>query len=112
MRVACSQEAIEIYLELTQPSIAMQSAISIEQEIIDGVRASPISKQQEVLDFVDFLRQRVTFERSENRLTMREISKLPIHERHKLLEKYIPAVAEDFASDPTLTEFSEPERDD
>ena len=90
----------------------MQSAISIEQEIIDGVRASPISKQQKVLDFVDFLRQRVTFERSENRLTRREISKLPIHERYKLLEKYIPAMAEDFASDPTLTEFSELERDD
>lgn len=38
---------------------------------------------------------------------MTEIVKLPIAERHKLLKKYVPAMAKDFANDSALTEFSE-----
>jgi hypothetical protein len=89
----------------------MQSDISIEQEIINGVRVLPVSKQQEVLDFVDFLRQKAA-EQPKGRLSMQEIAQLPIHERHQYLQPYIPAMAEDFANDPALTEFSELDMDD
>ena len=85
----------------------MGSAVSIEQEIVDGIRALPISKQQEVLDFVDFLRHRTSLSETEIRPSMQEIARLPVHERHRILQKYIPAMVEDFDNDPALTEFSE-----
>jgi hypothetical protein len=40
------------------------------------------------------------------RLSLQEIAKLPVGERHKLLAPFIAATAEDFLSDPELTEFS------
>lgn len=90
-----------------ETDINMQSTISIEQEIVDGVRALPVNKQQQVLDFVEFLRQKTASQRAEELPPMTEIVKLPIAERHKLLKKYIPAMAKDFANDVALTEFSE-----
>lgn len=92
--------------------VSMQKAISIEQEIVDGIRTLPRIKQQEVLDFVYFLRQRAAYSQTDNRLSMQEIARLPIHERHQLLKQYVPAMAEDFANDPALTEFSELDVDD
>lgn len=89
----------------------VQSTSSIEQDIVDGIRTLPVTKQQEVLDFVDFLRQRSS-EQTSHRLSMQEIARLPILERHQLLKQYIPAMAEDFASDPALTEFAELDVDD
>ena len=90
----------------------MQSSVSIEQEIFDAVRALPADRQQEVLDFVEFLHQKIASNRFEGRLSLQEIACLPILERHKILEKYIPTMAKDFASDPTLTEFSDLDMDD
>jgi hypothetical protein len=90
----------------------MQSAISIEQEIVEGVRALPASQQQEVLKFVDFLRQKADAEQSGHRLSMQEIARLPIAERHQRLKQYIPAMVEDFANDPAMTEFAELDIDD
>ncbi len=43
---------------------------------------------------------------SENKPSLREIAALPIAERHKLLVPFIAATAEDFLTDPELTEFS------
>jgi hypothetical protein len=72
-------------------------------------------KQQEVLDFVEFLVQKtaknhqLASEKSpqpENQLSLKEIAKLSIAERHKILEPYIEATTEDFLNDPELTEFS------
>ncbi|NJR72901.1 MAG: hypothetical protein HC773_02760 [Scytonema sp. CRU_2_7] len=39
-------------------------------------------------------------------LSLQEIAKLPVEERHKLLAPYVAATAEDFFNDPELTEFS------
>jgi Protein of unknown function (DUF2281) len=36
----------------------MQSAINVEQAIVENLRQLPPKKQQEVLDFVEFLRQK------------------------------------------------------
>lgn len=43
---------------------------------------------------------------SPTRLSMQEIARLPVAERHKILAPYIAATAEDFLKDPELTEFS------
>ncbi|MEB3340737.1 hypothetical protein [Okeania sp.] len=43
---------------------------------------------------------------SPSRLSMTEISRLPVAERHKILAPYIAGTAEDFLNDPELTEFS------
>jgi Protein of unknown function (DUF2281) len=39
---------------------AMQSTVNIEQSIIENLRQLPLEKQQEVLDFSEFLRQKTT----------------------------------------------------
>lgn len=90
----------------------MGSTVSIEQEIVDGIRALPTSKQQAVLDFVDFLRYRASLLETETRPSMQEIARLPVHERHRILQKYIPAMVKDFDNDPNLTEFSELDMDE
>ncbi|WP_445306662.1 hypothetical protein [Microcoleus vaginatus] len=82
----------------------------------------PMEKQQEVLDFAQFLVQKteqkkqLPSESSESnsssttaptlQLSLREIANLPIAERHKILAPFIPATAEDFLTYPELTEFS------
>lgn len=43
---------------------------------------------------------------SPTRLSMGEIARLPVAERHKILAPYMAATAEDFLNDPELTEFS------
>ena len=45
-------------------------------------------------------------------LSLQEIARLPVNERHQLLEEHVAETAEDFASDPALTEFSEIDMDD
>jgi hypothetical protein len=93
----------------------MSETINIEQAVINNLRILSHEKQQEVLDFVEFLVQKTTTnhqlarEKSlqpEKRLSLKEIAKLPIAERHKILEPYMAATAEDFLTDPELTEFS------
>ncbi|MEQ8381098.1 MAG: hypothetical protein RH949_01850 [Coleofasciculus sp. A1-SPW-01] len=38
--------------------------------------------------------------------SLSEIAQLPIAERHKIIASLIPATADDFLTDPDLTEFS------
>ena len=85
----------------------MQSAISIEQEIVEGLKDLPTNQQQEVLDFVEFLRHKLSSTQTKNGLSMQEIARLPIRERHQLLKQYIPGMINDFENDPAMTEFSE-----
>ena len=44
--------------------------------------------------------------------SLQNIARLPIDERHQLLEKHVAKMAEDFANEPALTEFSEIDMDD
>ncbi|MEA5565653.1 DUF2281 domain-containing protein [Anabaena sp. UHCC 0399] len=92
----------------------MPETINIEQAVINNLRILSNEKQQEVLDFVEFLVQKtaknhqLASEKSPqpvNQLSLKEIAKLPIAERHKILESYIAATAEDFLTDPELTNF-------
>ena len=98
----------------------MSETINIEQAVLDNLRILSNDKQQEVLDFVEFLvkktvnHQQLDTEDSsissnlqhQKRLSLREIARLPVAERHKILEPFIAAIAEDFLNDPELTEFA------
>ncbi|MEH2271972.1 MAG: DUF2281 domain-containing protein [Nostoc sp.] len=100
----------------------MSEIINIEQAVLDNLRVLSNDKQQEVLDFVEFLvkktanHQELNTEDSvsnissnlqqQKRLSLREIARLPIAERHKILEPFIAAIAEDFLNEPELTEFA------
>ncbi|MBW4476570.1 MAG: DUF2281 domain-containing protein [Tolypothrix brevis GSE-NOS-MK-07-07A] len=96
--------------------------MNLEKAILDNLRILPNEKQQEVLDFVEFLVQKagqikqVSSEASNSsissttqekkQLSLQEIARLTVKERHKLLAPYIAATTEDFLNDPELTEFS------
>ncbi len=100
----------------------MPETIDFEQEVLENLRQLPAEKQEEVLDFLQFLVQKALHkkqlptESSESnssstteptlKLSLREIARLPIAERHKILAPYMAATAEDFLTDPELTEFS------
>jgi hypothetical protein len=43
---------------------------------------------------------------SESRLSLRELAKLSVVERNRILAAYVPMMVEDFEHDPELTEFS------
>ncbi|MEA5625395.1 hypothetical protein [Nostoc sp. UHCC 0251] len=42
----------------------------------------------------------------QKQLSLKEIASRSLEERHKILEPFIAAIAEDFLNDPELTEFS------
>lgn len=100
----------------------MLEKINIEQAVLNNLRILPNEKQKEVLDFVEFLVQKagqvkqvsgealgssISSTTQENKqLSLQEIARLPVEERHKLLAPYIASTTEDFFKDPELTEFS------
>ncbi len=93
----------------------MSDTINIEQAILENLRSLSHHKQQEVLDFVEFLVKKTANQnqlvneavpKPQKRLSLQEIARLPIAERHKILEPFIAATAADFLTDPELTEFS------
>ena len=90
----------------------MPTTPSIEQSVLERFRSLPLEKQQEVLDFVEFLHQRSVAEQPLHPLSLQQIAMLPLEERHQHLAQYIPATAEDFRTDPELTEFSVLDGDD
>jgi len=89
----------------------MQSAIPIEQAISNSVKTLPPDKQQAVLAFIERLQQQHNAEVPKTELSLKDIVRLPISERHKILQAYVPAMAEDFENDPALTEFAELDMD-
>ncbi|MGD1805267.1 hypothetical protein ACP6PL_07470 [Dapis sp. BLCC M126] len=61
-----------------------------------------------MLDFIQFIQYKLKLSEvdSKNQLSLKEIARLPIKERHKLLTASITKTAEDFLNDPELIEFS------
>lgn len=100
----------------------MKETINLEDAVLENLRILPPEKQQAVLDFVQFLVQkaeqqqqlsRESFEYGSSlteppplKLSLTEIAKLPIAERHKILAPYMAVTAQDFLTAPELTEFS------
>lgn len=95
----------------------MSKTINLEQAVLNNLRMLPDEKQQEVLDFVQFLVQKTeqriqlrseasSTPQQKKQLSLQEIGRLPVAERHQLLAPFMAATAEDFWNDPELTEFS------
>ncbi len=84
----------------------MQNTTNIEQIILTNLRQLPPEKQQEVLDFTEFLRQKLVIKVTTSKPSLREIAAMPLTERHQHLAQFIPQTAEDFLTNPELTEFS------
>ena len=79
--------------------------VQIEQTVLEKLRSLPLARQQEVLDFVEFLVQK-TAATAQAQLSLQHVSTLPLEERHQWLKPHIAAMVDDFQSDPALTEFS------
>lgn len=84
----------------------MQTTIEYEQIILSKLRQLSPTQQQEVLNFTEFLRQKSTSETTASVLSLQQLAQLPIAERHQYLKASISATANDFLTDPELTEFS------
>ncbi len=95
----------------------MSEIINIEQAVLSSLRILPDEKQQEVLNFIKFLvqktEQKMQFSsqvsstiKQKKQLSMQQIARLPVAERHQLLAPFMAATAEDFLNDLELTEFS------
>jgi hypothetical protein len=86
--------------------LIMQTKIDYEQIILSNLRQLSPTQQQEVLNFTEFLRQKFPVATTVSTLSLQQLAKLPIAERHQYLKAFIPATANDFLTDPELTEFS------
>jgi hypothetical protein len=84
----------------------MQTTIDYEQIILNNLRQLSLTQQQEVLNFTEFLRQKFADPNPEAILSLQQLAKLPVKERHQYLKAFIAATANDFSTDPALTEFS------
>lgn len=85
----------------------MQTKIDYEQIILNNLRQLSPTQQQEVANFTEFLRQKFASATTrEPSLSLQQLAQLPIEERHQYLKASISAMAEDFCTDPELTEFS------
>jgi hypothetical protein len=84
----------------------VQTKIDYEQIILNNLRQLSPSQQQEVANFTEFLRQKFAVVTRESNLSLQQLAQLPIQERHQYLKSSVEATAEDFATDPALTEFS------
>jgi hypothetical protein len=85
----------------------MQSTANLEQVLLDHLRQLPPEKQQEVLDFAEFLRQKVLSPPTPpTHPSLQQLASLRLSQRHQLLEPFIAETAEDFRTDPELTEFA------
>jgi hypothetical protein len=96
----------------------MQSTANLERVILETLRQLPPDRQQQVLDFTEFLHHKLHTPLPSAKPTLRQIAALPIQDRHRILAPSIAATAQDFLDDPELTEFSildaedwEPEED-
>jgi hypothetical protein len=84
----------------------VQSSANLEEIILENLRQLPPDKQQEVLDFTEFLRQRTAPKLPAAKPSLRQIAAMPLQERHQALAQSVTEMANDFLTDPELTEFA------
>ena len=78
--------------------------VNLEQTLLETWRSLPQEQQEAVLGFARSLQINTT--KQPLNLSLQQIAKLSIPERHRLLAAYIPEIAQAFLNDPELTEFS------
>jgi hypothetical protein len=70
-----SESKLDFLYESLKPSRKnMQSIANLEDSILANLRQLPLAKQQEVLDFTEFLRQKTASVFSAHKPTLREIA--------------------------------------
>ena len=84
----------------------MQTSIDYEQIVLNNLRQLSPTQQQEVVNFTEFLRQKFTQATTGSVLCLQQLANLPVKERHQHLKATIASTANDFLTDPELTEFS------
>jgi hypothetical protein len=85
----------------------MGNIANLEQALLETIRSLPPSQQEAVLDFARSLANDASpSDLPPLSLSLQQIAKLPIQERDRILSPYVAAMAEDFQTDPELTEFS------
>ncbi|MFM7447464.1 MAG: hypothetical protein ACKO24_02560 [Leptolyngbyaceae cyanobacterium] len=84
----------------------MAEIADLERTLLETVRSLPPAQQEAVLSFAQSLSSDIKKELPPLMLSLQEIAKLPIRDRNQLLAPYVAAMAEDFETDPELTEFS------
>ncbi|MEB3337601.1 MAG: hypothetical protein VKJ46_09075 [Leptolyngbyaceae bacterium] len=92
----------------------MIETANLEQILLETVRSLPQAQQEEVLGFARSLSTNSpsTLQPTPSTplptlaLSLQQIAKLAIADRHQLLAPYVQAMAEDFQTNPELTEFS------
>jgi hypothetical protein len=83
----------------------MTEIANLEQTLLETVRSLPTAQQQAVLSFARSLSNKPE-ELPPLGLSLQQIAKLPVSERNQILAPYVTAMAEDFRTNPELTEFS------
>ncbi len=81
--------------------------MSFYPALLETIETLSLDQQELILDFARSLQSPTasTGQQSPHKLSLSQIAKLPIADRNKILEPYIAATAQDFLSDPELTEF-------
>ncbi|KAM3094617.1 hypothetical protein ACKFKF_26855 [Phormidesmis sp. 146-12] len=83
----------------------MADPATLEQTLLETLRSLSFPQQEAVLNFARSL-SKDSFSLEPLPFSLQQIAKLPIRERDRLLAPYVDAMAEDFQTDPELTEFS------
>ena len=100
-------QAMQFLCEDVEQSLVNGSDVSSANKVLikahDGLRES-LRLYQQRSDEVRISEARLATDG--HGLSLRELIKMPLTERHRLLSPFVAEMAEDFASDPELTEFA------
>ena len=100
-------QAMQFLCEDVERFLVNGSDLSGDREVLtkahDGLRES-LRLYQQRNDEVRISEARVAT--GGHGLSLRELVKLPLTERHRLLSPFVAEMVEDFANDPELTEFA------
>ena len=80
----------------------MAKILDLEQTILQTLRSLPTDQQEAVLSFARSLQPSI----QPLAYSLQELAKLPSADRKAILVPYMPFMAEDFRTDPALTEFA------
>jgi hypothetical protein len=99
-------QAMQFLCEDVEKSLVNGSDLSSNDEVLtkvhDGLRES-LRLYQQRSDEVRISEKKLTL--VGHGLSLQELVKLPLAERHRLLSPFVAEMAEDFANDPELMEF-------
>jgi hypothetical protein len=100
-------QAMQFLFEDVEQFLVNGSDLSGDRELLtkahDGLRES-LRLYQQKNDEVRISEARLAT--GGHGLSLRELVKLPLTERHRLLSPFVAEMAEDFVNDPELTEFA------